>query len=133
MKLLPIALVLAGTTGLAGLTFAAGQTVTAKDLVMPDATVARDDLSSLRLADSSSDDHDDEDEGDDDSAAPFPPVICLAAIVNDDDDDDDEDEDEGEDTPVCDLAGQTAAGPSAVTPDPNRAPIFNSAPTAVVN
>lgn len=132
MKLLPIALVLAGTTGLAGLAFAAGQTVTVTDLVMPGAAVARDDLSSLRLADSSYDDRDDEDEGeddddegDDDSAALFAPVICLTAIVDNDDDDDD--------TPVCDPAGQTVSGPSTVAPDPNRAPIFNSAPTAVVN
>ncbi len=140
MKLLPIALVLAGTTGLAGLAFAAGQTVTVHDLAMPGAAMARDGLSSLRLADFSHDDDDDEAEGeddddegsdddddDDDSAAPFAPVICLTGNV----DGDDEDEDEG--VPVCDPAGQALTGPAAVTPDPNRAPIFNSAPTAVVN
>jgi hypothetical protein len=141
MKLLPIALVLVGTTGLAGLAFAAAQTVTVRELAMPGATVARDDQSPLRLADFSYDDDDDEDEGEDDddegsddddddddeddSAAPFAPVICLTGTTEGDDDDDG--------TPVCDPAGQTVTGPAAVTPDPNRSPIFNSAPTAVVN
>ena len=140
MKLLPIALVLAGTTGLAGLAFAAGGTGTVRDPVSLRPAVSTDDLSSLRLADFQAGEDDDEDseyedddegedEGDeDDGYVAGAAEVCVTGLVSGDDDDD---EDGG--AIVCDPAAQNVTDPAAVAPDPNRAPIFNSAPTAVVN
>jgi hypothetical protein len=134
MKLLPIALVLAGTTGLSGLAFAAGQTGAVRNLTMPGETVATEVLSLLELADFSAGEDDDEDgedddeggDDDDDGYSAGAMDVCVTGLVSGDDD-----EDVG--AIICDPAGQAMTGPAAVAPDPNRDPIFSSAPIAVIN